>query len=199
MAGRKPEADRIYPRRQINKLSGEARRLIGDLKQFWPWHTVTDAFGGGPKTNTAEQEEREPSTSMPSWVQKAEDFVAIQAIIYLSQFFILLRTMTYSMVWVSVLLLLAATAYPFQPEQMILYLLLGLVAAVVGAILWMFVRVNKNEIVSRITRSTPNKFEFNWAFVLSVLQYIGPIAIVTIAHLSGRLRTIVEPLLEVVR
>jgi len=82
---------------------------------------------------------------------------------------------------------------------LILYLLLGLLGAVVVAILWVFIRVNRSEIVSRITQSTPNKFEFNLRFVQAVVQFVGPIAIVTVAQLSGRLRAIVEPLLEVIR
>jgi hypothetical protein len=136
---------------------------------------------------------------MPSWVQKAEDFVAIQVIIFLSQYFILLRAMALSMVWVAVLLLLAATAYPFQPEELILYLILGLLAAVMVGVLFVLVRVNQNEMVSRITQSTPNKFEFNWSFARAALTFVGPILLVTAAQLSGRLRTVVEPLLNLLR
>ena len=195
---RGPDPD--YPRDEINKFSKVAKHLIGNLEAYWPWHTVADAFGEQAK-GIAETDKpgTEKAAFMPSWVEKAEDFVAIQAIIFLSQYFILLRTMALSMVWVSVLLLIAATEYPFQPEQLILYLLLGLLGAVVVAILWVFIRVNRSEIVSRITQSTPNKFEFNLRFVQAVVQFVGPIAIVTVAQLSGRLRAIVEPLLEVIR
>jgi hypothetical protein len=195
-----PATDPDYPREEINKFSNVARDLIGNLEGYWPWHTVADAFGEQAKgAGDSDKPQAEKSASMPSWVEKAEDFVAIQAIIFLSQYFVLLRTMALSMVWVSVLLLIAATEYPFQPEQLILYLLLGLLGAVVAAILWVLIRVNKSEIVSRITRSTPNKFDFNWRFVQAVVQFVGPIAIIAVAQLSGRLRAIVEPLLEVIR
>jgi hypothetical protein len=136
---------------------------------------------------------------MPGWVRTAEDFVAVQAIVYLSQFFIQLRYLAAGVVWPSVLLLLAASAYPFQPERLILEMILALMLAVAGSILWVLVRFNKNEILSRITRSTPNRFELNWQFVGNALLAIGPIALVLVARFSGRLRTLFEPLLEVMR
>jgi len=132
-------------------------------------------------------------------VEKAEDFVAIQVIIFLSQYFILMRTLALSIVWVAALLLLAATAYPFQPEELILYLIFGLLGAVMLGILWVLVQVNKNEIISRITQSTPNRFDFNWNFVQAAVTFIGPIALIVAAQLSGRLRTIVEPLMDLIK
>ncbi len=84
-------------------------------------------------------------------------------------------------------------------EALILYLVLGLLIVVCGAVFWVFIQVNRNEIISRVTNSTPNKFDLNWPFVLAFLQFLGPIVIIVGAHLSGRLRTIVEPLLDNLR
>jgi len=196
-ANPEPAPDKPYPTDEINNFSRQAQTLIGDLQPYWPWHTVADAFGEQVTLAEPGKEKRTKKAAMPAWVEKAEDFVAIQTIIFLSQYFILLRTTALSMVWVAVLLLWAASAYIFQPEQLILYLLIGLLSAVVGVILWVLIRVNKNEIVSRITQSTPNRFDLNWTFVLAAIQFVGPIAIILIAHLSGRLRTIVDPFLEV--
>jgi len=194
-----PEPDRPYPADQINNFSFEAQQLIGNLQPYWPWHTVADAFGEQVRAPEPEKKDRDDTSAMPAWVEKAEDFVAIQAIVFLSQYFILLRTTVLGMVWVTVMLLLAATAYVFQPERLILYLLLGLLSAVVGVILWVLIRVNKNEIISRITQSTPNRFELNWSFALAIIQFIGPIAIIVIAHFSGRLRTVIDPFMKMPR
>jgi hypothetical protein len=129
----------------------------------------------------------------------AEDFVAIQAIVFVSQFFIQLRKLAAMVVCVSIILMLAATVYPFQPETLILYVFFALLLAVGGSIVWVMIHLNKNEIVSRITRSTPNKFELNWKFVSQLVWYLGPIMLVLIAQLSGRLRVLVEPLMNVIR
>jgi hypothetical protein len=191
--------DREYPRDPINKQMAAARRVLVQLERYWPSHTLADAFGEQTGTTASDKEGDDKKATMPSWVQKAEDFIAIQVIMFLSQYFILLRTTAYCMVWVSVLLFLAATAYPFEPEELLLYLLLGLFGTVIVATLWILIRINKTEIVSRITRSTPNKFDLNWTFMQAALQLVGPIAILALAQISGRLRIIVEPLLEVIR
>jgi len=196
---RKGALDPEYPGKDINALSRYAQQMIVGLEAYWPRHTVADAYGEQAKPSEAVKKEGETPPSMPHGVEKAEDFVAIQLIIFLSQYFILLRTMALSTVWVAVLLLLAATAYPFQPEQLILYLLLGLLGAVVAGVLWVMVRINKNEIVSRITQSTPNKFEFNWTFIQATVQFVGPVAIVVAAQLSGRLRTVLEPFMDLIK
>ena len=78
-------------------------------------------------------------------------------------------------------------------------LLPGFLGGISGVVLWVLIQTNKNEVISRITRSTPNQFQLNWAFVQALLHLLGPIAIVVAAQLSGRLRSIVAPLLDVIR
>jgi hypothetical protein len=39
---------------------------------------------------------------------------------------------------------------------------LALVGAVITAILYVLVRSNQDELVSRISRTTPNRFTFDW-------------------------------------
>jgi hypothetical protein len=199
-------ADEEYPGIDFSKLSEVARALILHLRRYWPWHTVVDAFGEqGERAVVAEAQETDSAGKthatyeMPAEAQMAEEFVAIQSIIFISQYFILLKWMALALVWGAFLLMLAATCYPFQPERLILYLLLMLLASACGAVLWVMVQVNKNEICSRIMRSAPNRFTPNWAFAWNVLQYFGPIVLITAAHLSGGLRTILEPLLDAIR
>jgi len=197
---REGPVDGDYPAQRINRLTEQAQSLATDLQQYWPWHTVADAFGEQSTAgDTDKKTNGEPSARMPAWVEKAEDFVAIQAIIFLSQYFIQLRSLAFSMLWGALLLFMAATMYPFQPEALILYLVLALLGAAAGAVLWVLVQVNKNEVISRITRSTPNKFEMNWAFIGAALQIVLPIAIIVAAQVSGRLRTILDPLLNLFR
>jgi hypothetical protein len=194
-----------YPKGPLNHLSEWSRLLVRYLAERWPQHTVADAFGEQvqpsqkeKKTSEKEKENAE-QPAMPDWVEKAEDVVAIQVITFLSQYFVLLRTMAQSMVIMSVLLFLAATLYPFEPELPILYSLLGLVLLVTVDILVVLVKVNRNEIVSRITQTTPHKFDLNWSFVVATLQVIAPTAIVVAAHMSGRLRTLLDPLIDMIR
>jgi len=133
------------------------------------------------------------------WVHLAEDLVAIQVVIYLSQFFIQLRNMAWSMIVCGSLLLLGVTSYPFQPERLILLLWLALVGAVIAAILYVLVRINQDELVSRISRTTPNRFTFDWGFASSLLTYVVPMAGIVLIQMSGAFRFMLEPLVRVLR
>lgn len=180
-------ADEPFPMNAVDSLNAVSHKLTKALAGQWSKSHVPDAFGA------------ETPSDPKGWARLAEDFVAIQVIIFLSQFFIQLRYLAWSMVTVSLLLMLAATSYPFQPEQLLLYAMGVLLAVVCGALLWVIVDVNRDELCSRITRSTPNRLDLSWSFVLSTLQYIAPIVVVAVAQFSGRLRLLVVPLLEQLR
>lgn len=189
-----------YPKAPLNRLSHVSRALVGTLARYWPRHSMADAFGESlPATSRENQAGAPGGEAMPAWVGTAEDFVAIQAIVFVSQFFIQLWALAKGLVWASVALVLAAAVYPFQPERQILALQFALLLTVSGVILWVLTRVNKDEIISRITRSTPNKFELSWDFVIRTMVLIGPIALVLLASVSGRLRSLIEPLLDMIR
>jgi hypothetical protein len=158
--------------------------------------TVQVVVGGAKQAAPAAPAD---SAGPPPWVAKAEDFVAMQVVVFLSQFVIQLRTLATGLVWAAALLLLAAASFPFQPERLILVIQLTLLLLVSAAIVWVLVQSNRNEIVSRITRSTPNRFELNAAFATSAFQYLGPIVVVLLAGASGRLRVLLEPLINLVR
>jgi hypothetical protein len=202
--------DTEYPGEKIKKLNDIARLLIGRIASEWPNHAVEDAFGqdgageSGPGAHAAApvdqgRAKNSGAAALADIIRRAEDFIAIQAIIFLSQYMILLKTIAWSLICMSVALLLAATVYPFQPERMILMLVLVPIAAVGCAIFQTLVSYNKNEIISRATQSTPHRFDLTWGFVFNVVTFVGPLVLVVAAHLSGRLRSLVEPMLEGIR
>ncbi len=195
---------RGYDTETLNWLSLQSRHLMSILAPHWPTHSVTDAFGKEVHPDKGEDAQRadgaEPTACATlTWIRPAEDLIAIQAIVFVSQFFIQLRNLAWAMVSGALLLMLAVTLYPFQPEQLLLYGLLGLLAAVATSIVWVMYELNKNEIYSRITRSTPNRFDLNLDFALRVAQFIGPMVLIVGAQLSGGLRALFAPLLELLR
>src|SRR5262249_40411167 len=143
---------------------------------------------------TASNQPPPTAASPPKWVEPAEDFLALMVILYVSQFAIQMYKLAWRAVAGGVFLVLAAIVYPFQPELLIFQLQFGLILAIATTIVWILIHVNKNEIISRITNSTPNRFELNWSFLGSLVVYIGPIALIMVAQLSGRLRDVFEPL-----
>jgi hypothetical protein len=198
-------------------LSGISQELLKILPAFWPRRTVEAAFGtsetAGPgKENAVEASESAarkgngqprpataPAGSFAGWVEQAEGAVAMQVVSYLGQFFVQLRTLAWAMIVCSVLLLLSATSYPFQPGRLILYTMLALLGAVIVGILYVLVQVNRDELVSRISGTTPNRFTLDAGFVHSVFTYIVPAVSIVALQLSGTFRFLLEPIVRVLK
>src|SRR5207249_2920903 len=116
-----------YPSKQFNTFSADARQFVRALANVWPHHPVSTAYGQdtpavvesqlqhsspnpsgqGAPDRGEKQPGGEPGEGERIWVRTAEDFVAIQTIVFLSQFFIQLRYLALGIIWPSVLLLLA--------------------------------------------------------------------------------------------
>ncbi len=98
----------------------------------------------------------------------------------------------------SALLLLAATCYPFHPEHVLLTCLLGLTGGSIVAVVYLLIDMNRDELVSRISRTSQGKF-FDSGFIGSFLTYIVPIVGVLVAQLSGSFRWLLEPIMRVMK
>jgi hypothetical protein len=59
--------------------------------------------------------------------------------------------------------------------------------------------MNRDELVSRISRTTPGKFSLDSGFLASFFTYIVPAVGVLAAQLSGSFRWLLEPLLRVMK
>jgi hypothetical protein len=194
-AGRKRGAHRRAERAVREKLSFVAGRCLEVLTPRGRWLPVDEAFGGGlgkdePKANAADE---------PKWVALAESVAATQVVIYVSQFFVQLRNLVWAAVVTSSVLLMAATSYPFHPEKLLLVGLIALSGAGMAGVLYVLVEMNRDELVSRVTRTTPGKFSLDSGFLGSFFTYIVPAAGVLAAQLSGSFRWLLEPLLRVMK
>jgi hypothetical protein len=186
-------------------LTDFSRRLLLRLAPSWPSRPVEVVFAIAPSTAAAQDAPgasagpTPPELPRDRWLSQAEGFIAVQVVIYLSQFFIQLRNFALSIVTCSSLLLIAGTCYPFYPERLLVFLLMGLVAVVVSSVLYVLVQINRNELVSRIVQTTPNQFTLDWGFVGSLFTYVIPALGILAIQASGAFRFIFEPILRVVR
>lgn len=154
---------------------------------------VDEAYGGG------DSDEKPAATNEPEWVSLAESVAATQVVIYLSQFFVQLRNLVWASVVTSSLLLMAATSYPFHPEKLLLVGLLALSGLGIAGVLYVLVEMNRDELVSRVSQTTPGKFSFDKKFIGSFATYIVPTIGVLSAQLTGSFRWALEPLLRVLK
>lgn len=180
-----------------------AEQCLTVLDCLWPAQSLAGAFGAPADTDKKTPfylglPEDDP---IRQWAMAAEDFVAAEILRYLSQFTAQLRTLLTSLTIGSLLLVLAATVYPFFPQRQLLLgltLLVGLVAAAIGAFL---VQINRDELISRVTRSTPNRFTPDFTFFQGAATYVLPIlAAMTFQFpfVTSTLRSLLDPLLHIV-
>ena len=134
------------------------------------------------------REEIRPETSVDPavrhWLARAEDFAALEVAVYLSQLFAQLSNLIIYMSIIPVLFLLAVTSYPFQPQRLWMILGVILIGLVTGSVLWIIFQIERNEMISRIVKTTPNQLNFHWGFLSHVLVYAVPLLGIVVAMSS---------------
>lgn len=183
--------DPDIPGVQASRLSAASRELVVALMPSWGRKNVVEAYGSRPcKDDEAPQGPQ----------ALAEQFIAVQAVFFVSQYFTQLRYFAYMGTFAAGCLLFALTEYHFEPEYLVMMSGTGLVCAVVTVVVWGLFEINKNELVSRVTRTTPGRFSFDSApLIMNAVQLAGPILVLLALQMSGRLRSVVEPVVNVFR
>jgi hypothetical protein len=176
---------------EASKLSTVSRELVLALLPAWGRKNVVEAYGSQPLK--ADEPPQGPQAI-------AEQFIAVQAVFFVSQYFTQLRYFAYMGTFTAGCLLFALTEYHFEPEHLVMMSGAGLTAAVVAVVAWGLVEINKSELVSRVTRTTPGRFSLDSApLVMNAVQLAGPLVVLLLLQMSGRLRSVVEPVVDVFR
>jgi hypothetical protein len=116
------------------------------------------------------------SASAPADIAAAEEFVAIR---YLSLIRAVLANMRYLAAFISltfVLGIVAWNSYPFQPRQIVDWMVTGFFAVLGSGIVRVFAQMHRDPILSRITDTKPN--ELGWDFYFRIATY-GAIPVLT--------------------
>jgi ABC-type multidrug transport system fused ATPase/permease subunit len=187
--------------------------LTNDLPDVWVKQWVNQAFGVARAPEGKDDEKgkanagkdkgptprlftgpAEPDPARQILAEK-ETFVAAVVVLYLGQFFAQLRQLVWALVFVPPLLLFAAASYPFQPDRPRLTAVIALLGAAAAGIVYVLYRINRDGLVSRVTRTTPGRFTLDSGFLSSLAAYVLPIVAVLALQVLGLFRFVVEPLL----
>jgi hypothetical protein len=128
--------------------------------------------------------------------------VALEVTIYLRQFFVHLRNLILFLTLAPLLMLLAVTSYPFQPQRLWLLLTATLIGVGTASVIWIVIQMERNEVVSHILSTTPNKLNFHWHFLGHILVYAAPLLGVVIAassDASDLVHSLLDPLIQMLR
>lgn len=101
-----------------------------------------------------------------------ELFVVMQITHLIRQVFAHIQNLLTFVVIMSLLLLWALNSYPFQPHRLILVFSYAIVVWVIASFLVIFVKFNRDEVLSRLAGTTPNRFTWDRSFLLPLFTYV---------------------------
>jgi hypothetical protein len=159
-----------------------------------PWWTI--AAGIAPQPPSVDASE----ASLVAWVRAAEDLLSLLFVSWLAVAMEQIWTRIGSLVVAVLALLLAVVAYP-SPIQHRFVLGLGLLIAFLAALVGLIVLgVNREELISRVANTAPNRLKLDRNLISSLLTYVLPLLGAVIAALSfnasDTLHTFLDPILH---
>jgi hypothetical protein len=211
-AGTIPDATTNLSFARINGVEDSLRDAFGAclhlLHFFWQSRTFqqkyavpTDTAGGAPARSDVAAGAADTADPLQEWIACAEEYVAIVITRYLSQFFAHLRNLLNAMVLCAFLLLLIITLYPFHPGTLMLIYAITLLGADAAVAVWVLVAINRDEVMSHLAGSTPNRFTPDLTFLREIVQYVVPVLglmMVQFPAVSSFVRSVLDPLLRAV-
>ncbi len=139
---------------------------------------------------------------LQEWGRRAEDLMAIFFLRWLAaalcQIWILLGFLVVG----SLSLLMAVSSYPIPYQSQAIFglkLLIALLAVVIG---WIVVGLNRDELISRISNTTPNQLTLDGNLLSSLFTYVIPllgILVVFSFDASDMIRALLDPILRQLR
>jgi hypothetical protein len=188
----------------VGGLRSVAASVLPIVTAWWPSHTIDEAFGGDTVDidKAAEAVSNGTAPAANVWLGQAEDFLAIEAVFHASQFAPHLRDLTTFLTIGPLLLLISATWYPFQPQRLLAIVVWAAILASAAATVFVFFQVDRDEFVSRVSRTRAHNVTFDRAFLSNLMTYLVPIIGLGLSEFPGIsywLTSMLEPLGRVIR
>jgi hypothetical protein len=194
-----------------DRLRDTARACLDALDHLWRRLPVNESFGGPISSPASEASSAQPASPpaledidarLCQWLMLAEEFVATEVIAYLSQFFVQLRNLLVFLTVSPIFMLLAATSYPFHPQRLWMMVAGVLILAAVFIAVTIFIQIERDEVVSRISGTRPNKLDFRWDFLANLCTYVLPllgVLLATSTDLADLIHAWLDPLFQLGR
>ncbi len=133
------------------------------------------------------------------WARLAEDLIAIQIVRWFAPALEQTLPIMKFLVAGTLTLLLATSSYPFDDQGWLIWVMVGLIvfsATVIGVVL---VGINRDELISRVSDTTPGRLTLDSGFASSLVTLLGPLlgALLAISFdVSDFLNTWIGPILR---
>ncbi|MFO0908710.1 MAG: hypothetical protein U0794_10180 [Isosphaeraceae bacterium] len=206
------------------KADTECRRSLSEIRT-WPglrdasracidlldpyWQAKPPATGFADRADKPEQDDpgefpsvEKDETELRAWLRAAEELVALELVTFVSQIGIQLKNLATYLAVAPLLLLLSVSTYPFQPQRLLQFVIWALVLVVVGVVVTVYVSMERDVLLSRVSKTAPNSIAFDRQFLGSVLTFIVPLLTVVVAQFpffSDTLNQWFEPLARILK
>jgi hypothetical protein len=104
-------------------------------------------------------------------VAKIADFYAVRLIAYLRYVFGQLRYAVLAAIFTGIPLMMAAATYAFQPKRLAALILWSTLTASSAAILFSFIEMDRDAVLSAIGKTDPCKVTRDWSFISKIVVY----------------------------
>jgi hypothetical protein len=138
-----------------------------------------------------------------AWVKVAEDLVAMHVTSFVYPYVHAFQYLMAMAVGTALLFMLALASYCFEPHH-----LLGVFSSVtllsaVAVVLYVFVGMERDELLSRIARTSPGRVTFSREFVMRIVTWavipVGSFVVVHYPQLASAVMTWLDPVLHALR
>ena len=133
------------------------------------------------------------------WVRMAEDLVALQIVRWFAPALSQLLPIMKFLVIGPLLLLLALTSYPFDHQGWMMAVMVTIILFVGGVVSVVLIGVNRDELISRVSDTTPGRLSLDGGIINLTLTTIGPLLAALLAisfDLSDLLHTWFGPIFQ---
>ncbi|MCC6929285.1 MAG: hypothetical protein IT359_09875 [Gemmatimonadaceae bacterium] len=109
-----------------------------------------------------------------------EEYLACEIIAFVDTYLRNLRGLCFFLFASLLILVSVGMLYPYVPHSVINMYAIALLLGTVVSVFFVMVRMNRNEMLSRVSRTTPGKLTWDTAFVLNVITF-GAVPLLTLA------------------
>jgi len=134
---------------------------------------------GGEEASTALLIRRGFSGPVRLWLRAAEEYAGTRMVEYVEWVTRHLRELALFMLLSLLLATLLLSSYPYPPQSLLRLILLVVLGGTVGALIFVLVQMNRDEVLSRIDRTEPGRVTWNFSFVMNLLTF-GALPLLTL-------------------
>ena len=106
-----------------------------------------------------------------AWQKAAEEICALELVEWIESVLRQLRALAIYMLLSLVVVVLLLSSYPFHPQSQYRVAAVFLLAGACGALLFVIVSMNRNQVLSRVTGTAPNQLTMDRSFVSNIVLF----------------------------